>query len=167
MEVSLVELMQAKRNEQENISTKDAEQMLADTLRLSKTTDKIVRSIGGMILAGFGIISLLLLLLQITDDGSVWFPVGSIITGLIAWGIPVWKISFARGERGGIDVILSLGFAFLSIVIQFLSIAHEVHTGDWSAIEDTVDALIQVVVLFGAVTLALNIIMVKVSGDKQ
>lgn len=168
LEVSVLELMQAKKSEEEKISKVEVEEVLLDTIQLSKTRDKIIKNSGCIILAGFGCISVLLLWLLITSSNSgTIFSVGSIITGLIAWGIPIWQISFARVKRTVIYLLSSLGFAVTSLVIQFLGIEHEVITGDWSAIEDTIHALNIVILLFCAITLLLNIIMIVLSRYKR
>lgn len=110
LEVSLVELMQAKRNENEHISTKEAENLMMDTIELSKITSKVLKGIGSVILSGFTLVALLLLLLLVSDGEIVLFSVGSIIAGLIAWGIPIWKISYANSGGIVISIISSLGF---------------------------------------------------------
>jgi len=162
LEVSLVELMQAKRNENEHISTKEAENLMMDTIELSKITSKVVKGIGSVILSGFALVALLLLLMLVSDGEIVLFSVGSIIAGLIAWGIPIWQISYANSGGIVISIISSLGFTLISLMIQFLNIANEVHTGDWAAIEDTIDALIVVIILFVSITMFLNITMTKI-----
>ena len=167
LEVNLIELMQAHRNEEENISTKEAEQILIDTIQLSKPANKITKSIGCVILFAFTIISILLFLLLVTDGKVVLFSVGSIITGLIAWGIPIWQTFLGRIKRTATIAIASLGFALTSLVIQFFQIANDVHTGDWAAIEDTIDVLLGVIVLFCGITFVLNIIMTKYSTPKH
>lgn len=166
LDVSLIELMQAQRNEQENISTKEAEKLLVDTIQLSKTTNKITKCIGSAILLVFVIISILLLLLLISDGKIVMYSVGSIITGLIAWGIPIWQISLAKTRKIVISAISSLGFALTSLILQFFDFARVTHIGDWTTFRDTIDVLCMVVVLFCAIAMILNIIMVKVSADK-
>lgn len=161
LEVSLVEFMQAQRNEKEKISTKEAEKLLADTIQLSRTANNITKSIGGAILLLFVIISLLLLYLFISNGKIVMYSVGSIITGLIAWGIPIWQISLAKNKKIIITTVSSLGFALVSLTIQFFDIARMAHIEDWSSIRDTIDVLSMVVVLFSTVTLLLNIIIGK------
>lgn len=162
LEVSLVELMQAKRNENEHISTKEAENLMMDTIELSRITSKVVKGIGSVILSGFTLVALLLLLLLVSDGEIVLFSVGSIIAGLIAWGIPIWQISYANSGGIVISIISSLGFTLISLMIQFLNISNEVHTGDWAAIEDTIDALIVVIILFVFITMFLNVTMTKI-----
>lgn len=162
LEVSLVELMQAKRNENEHISTKEAENLMMETIELSKITSKVVKGIGSVILSGFALVAILLLLMLVSDGEIVLFSVGSIIAGLIAWGIPIWQISYANSGGIVISIISSLGFTLISLMIQFLNIANEVHTGDWAAIEDTIDALIVVIIVFVSITMFLNITMTKI-----
>lgn len=162
LEVSLVELMQAKRNENEHISTKEAENLMMETIELSKITSKVVKGIGSVILSGFALVAILLLLMLVSDGEIVLFSVGSIIAGLIAWGIPIWQISYANSGGIVISIISSLGFTLISLMIQFLNIANEVHTGDWAAIEDTIDALIVVIILFVSITMFFNITMTKI-----
>jgi len=167
LDVTLVELMQAKQNVNENISAKEAENLLMDTIELSKITSKVVKGIGSVILSGFAIVASLLLLLLVSDGEIVLFSVGSIISGLIAWGIPIWQISYANSGKIAISIISSLGFTLISLMIQFLNIANEVHTGDWAAIEDTIDALIVVIILFVAISMFLNIIMTKIVTNRN
>lgn len=166
LEVSLVELMQAQRSGKENISTKEAEQLLTETIRLSKSGDRFIKILGTVIICSFAVISALMLALLVSDKGLLFSAV-SIITGLIAWGIPVWQISFAKNGKSALSAVTSFGFALLSVTVQFMDIANEVHTGDWWAVEDTIDALVIVVLLFGSITLLLNIIAAKVSKIKN
>lgn len=97
LDVSLLELMQAQRNERtDSISTKKVEELLIDTIQLSKETNKFAKSIGYFVLAIFVLIAVILLCVLISDGEIVIFSVGSIITGLIALGIPIWQLTIAR-----------------------------------------------------------------------
>lgn len=167
LEVSLIELMRNQRNEEDSISTKEAEKLLVDTIELSRSTSKFTKSIGGIILAGFAAITITLLLLLVSDWNVVVFSAGSILAGLLAWAIPIWKMTLSRTKSTGFAAISSFGFALTSIAIQFFDIANEVHTSDWWAIEDTIDALAMVVVLFCSATLFLNVIMVRLTASKK
>lgn len=168
LEVSLIELLRTQRDKEESISTKEAEKLLTDTIALSRGAGGFTKGIGGVILVCFTAVSILLLFLLITDWSVVIFSVGSLLTGLAAWAIPVWKIAFSRSKSIGLAVVSSLGLALTALAIQFYSIANEVHTSDWWAIEDTIDALVLVVVLFCAATLLLNAIMVRlITGRKK
>lgn len=161
LEISLVELMQAKCDENGQISTQEAEGLLLDTIKLSESNSKIAKGIGMVILSALTTVAFLLLLLVASEGSIVLFSVGSIIAGLIAWGIPVWQISIGRSMKIVPLVISSLGFSLIALMIQFFQIAIEVYTGDWAAIEDTITALTVVVVLFITITMFLNILMLK------
>lgn len=87
------------------------------------------------------------------------FSAGSIIAGLIALSIPIWHITIRQSSGTAVSAISSLGFALLSLTIQFIDIADELHTHDITALEDTIGGLIIVVLVFTGVTLILNFIM--------
>ena len=159
LEVSLVELVQAKYAEREIISLNEAEKIVTDTIKLSKNEDT-GKMIGTAILGVFGILCALLLMLLITDGRIVMYSVGSLVAGLIAWGTPIWHMTLARSRKTAIPAAVSFSSALVSLVIQIFQLAHEVNTVDYSAIEDTIHALCAVVVLFSAVTVTLNLLMV-------
>ncbi|MGN0205290.1 MAG: helix-turn-helix domain-containing protein [Coprococcus sp.] len=167
LEVSLIELMQAQRIEKDNISTKEAEKLLVDTIQLSKTTSRIVKCSGSIIIWGFISISVVLLLLLISDGKIILFSVGSLIAGLISWGLPIYQISLARTPRIVTSVLSSFGFALISLAIQFLNIAYKIHMNDWAAVEDTIDVLVIIVFIFILGTLGLNFMMIKFSKYKR
>ena len=140
---------------------------MVDTIQLSKTTNKYLKNAGIIILGIFLIIALVLLGLLISDGTTVMFSVGSIISGLIAWGIPVWQISIAKTSRIIPSTTFSFGFSLAALMIQFLDIAREIHSGDMAAVEDTIDALILVVVLFVIITIILNMFMSMIAKYKN
>lgn len=118
--VSLLELMQAQRNESRDnhISAKKAEELLVDTIQLSKNSNKLIRRIGYIWMIIFAITAVWLFYILISDWETVLFSVGSIITGLIAWGIPVWQITIGRTLRTAIlTVRVVVVFIFLSITL--------------------------------------------------
>lgn len=165
LDVSLLDLMQARRTERDDtISTQKAEELLMDTIQLSKGSNKYVKIIGGTFLTIFVVIAVLLLCLLVSDGTIVLFSVLSIITGLIAWGIPIWQLAIARTPRIVGAAIASLGFALLSLTIQFLDIASEIRSGDFAAVDDTINALILVVLVFISITFVLNLLMSKFAG---
>ena len=159
LDVSLLELMQAQRNDACNISTNEAEMLLLDTIRLSNTHNKPIKYIGNVVLIAFSVIALMTLCVLISDWKIAIFSAGSIIAGLIALSIPIWHITIRQSSGTAVSAISSLGFALLSLTIQFIDIADELHTHDITAIEDTIDGLIIVVLVFTGVTLILNFIM--------
>lgn len=161
LDISLIELMQARRNDDDHMSTKEAEKLLIDTIKLSQAPNIVAKWIGCIVLAVFAIIACLVLLVLLADWKVASFSAWSIITGLMAWGIPIWRLTMMQTTRAIYSAITSFGFALLSLMIQFMNIANELHTHDLAAVEDTIDALVLVVLLFISVTLILNILMVR------
>ena len=162
--VDVRELLDGERKE------RPADEPPADTLRKfsdyqqATAADTAVRTIGMVLLAGFALAAVFVLGVLISSGVIVVYSVSSILVGLIAWSIPICSVVFPGKGLGTHSAIPSLGFGMLSVTIQFFSIAHEVRTGDWAAIEDTIGALCGVVVLFCAITLVLNIVCVRLSG---
>lgn len=167
LDVSLLELMQARRSDKEKISTQDAEQVIRNAIQLSKPEGLITKKVGGIILLVFCIIVALLLWLFLSNGETVAFAAGSIIAGLIAWGIPIAQIAFVKAKKVVGMALSSVSFALVSIVIQFFQIANNVHNEDFAAIEDTIDALLIVIMLFCVITFVLNIIMAVCSAKKN
>ena len=157
LDVSLVELMQARRNERKHIPTEEAEKLLMDTIQLSKTSERVARAVGGGILAVFGAVSVLLLLSLPSSGKQAAFAVGSLMAGLAAWGIPIWRGVFVPRGKTLPWMVASFGYALLAVVLQFFSLAYRTRIGDWSGIQDTVEALAQVCLFFSAVTVLLNL----------
>ena len=154
LDVSLVELMRAERNEAEQISRKDAEELLAEALHLSERrgTAWTARAI----LMMFAVVAILLL--PLLRYGSVAFcNIGSILLGLAAWAIPLTQLAHVRKGGGAADHLVSFSLALLSLALQFFEIKVRVNDEDWSALMDTVPTLCMVVVLFCAVTVLLNL----------
>lgn len=65
---------------------------------------------------------------------------GSLILGLVAWGIPLCAIG--RKYRWGICCIASLSCCALSLFLQLVEVKHRVGLNDWSALMDTIDAVV-------------------------
>lgn len=164
LDISLIDLIRAQHTEAESISTQEAEQLLTDTIALSRPHSLFAKSIGTVILILFSAIALLLIYMLIDSWGTVLFSVTSLLTGLLAWGIPIWKLTLSRSGRTGLAALLSTGFALVSITVQFYGISNEVYTGDWATLLDTADVLSAVVLLFSAATLLLQILMLRPVG---
>lgn len=160
LDVNLIELVQAQKTTKQSISIEDAQSIVSDTIQLSGKGEGH-KAIGIGILGLMGIMILFLFRLLITDGSIVAYSVGSLVTGLLAWAIPIWKITLSKTAKTAMAGLLSLGTALTSLAIQFFQLAHEVKTGDFAAIEDTAHALCIVVVLFCAVTLFLNFLMLS------
>ena len=110
LDVSIVELLQAKRNPADNLSTKEAENLLIDTIQLSKAPRRFTKTVGYIVLTLFAMLAVMVLCVLISDWEIVRFPAGSIIAGLLAWGIPIWQITIAKTSRTMPAAIASFGF---------------------------------------------------------
>ena len=153
LEVSLVSLMQGKTCDEKHISIQDAEELVINTIKISKETSKLQKGFWGSILGIFGIIIVLLCILLLRD--------GKIVMYSVAWGIPIIDRVFLKTHYVRRTMLVSVGFAFLSIWIQFLDIKNLAYTGNWSAIRDTINVLSAVVIMFCIITLLLNFINIK------
>ena len=161
LDVSLVSLMQGKACEEKHISIREAEELVTDTIKMSKETSKIQKGFWGSILGVFGIIIMLLCVMLLRDGKIIFYSVASIITGLIAWGIPIIDRVFLKTYHAERTMLVSVGVAFLSVWIQFLDIKNLAYTSNWSAIHDTINVLLVVVIMFCIITLLLNFINIR------
>ena len=155
LEVSLVELMQAKRKESETICTQEVEQLVESTIRLSRPVGIGAQMAGGGVVILFVAVSVWLMAF-VWSYGAGFLSAGSIILGLAAWGIPIWCMSFGR-HHGGLATSMSYGTAMISILLQIVQIVGSTRRGDWASIEDTVGPLTFVCIAFSAVTVFLNV----------
>ena len=80
LEVSLVSLMQGKTCDEKHISIQDAEELVINTIKISKETSKLQKGFWGSILGIFGIIIVLLCILLLRDGKIVMYSVASIVT---------------------------------------------------------------------------------------
>ena len=92
LNVNLVELVQAKKAIEETISIQEAENIVLDTIQISTKSDT-TRAIGIITQGLFGMVTFFLSWLLITDGSIVAYSVGSIVTGLVAWGAPIWQVT--------------------------------------------------------------------------
>ena len=159
LKVGLVQLLQTQCDISECIKTNDAEKLLVTTIQLSKGTKRLTKIFGGSILIVFLMVALFLTIAMVTDWPAMVYPVCSIVAGLIAFAVPIWKLSFSVKLSPATVSVISLGFALISVAVQVFSIANEVRTSDWWALIDTMDALAVVAVLFAAMTIVLNMVM--------
>ena len=76
-------------------------------------------------------------------------------------GGEVTELLWDKGNTVERSMLVSVGFAFLSVWIQFLDIKNLTYTGNWSAIHDTINILSAVVIIFCIITLVLNFINIR------
>ena len=155
LEVTLLELVRGQRQEEERISTAEAEQLLTEALHLSERP--VTAQLAKALLMVFAVAALPLLFLLFGNGRVVFCNAGSILLGLAAWAIPLTQLSRIRAGDGAAAHIASFSLALASLALQFFQIGVRVDAGDWSALMDTIHALSEVVVLFSLVTILLNI----------
>lgn len=165
--VTLVELMQSERSNESSISTQAAEQLLADTLCISKSSGAVLRGLGFGAVFASALVAAILLILLLQNGSALLFPAVSIIFGLAAWMVPVWRIT--RGSVSGASgsVLASMGLAGAAVSAQFFDICQNVMTGDWAAVDDTISALCLVVLAFMAISVLLNILMLSLNKGRR
>ena len=134
---------------------------------MSQQTSKAEKRIWGSVLGVFAVIILSLGMLLLRDGKIIFYSVTSIITGLIAWSIPIIDKAFLKKSQSGVTTLLSIGFAFLAVWMQFLDIKNLAYTGNWSAIYDTITVLAAVVLLFYIITLILNYMNIRKNIDRN
>lgn len=165
--ISLVELMQSKRNDSnEPISTEKAETLLLDTIRLSTSSNGFAKALGVMVLSAFAVAAVIVLGVLLTDWNAVNYIVVSILAGLIAWGIPVWKMTISQKAQITATALISLGFAMIAVVFQIMNMAHDIHSNDVVAVIDTIDGVAIAACSFSVITILLNVIMIVRSKKK-
>ena len=166
LEVSLIELVQGEVTQQETISIYQADKIVSDTIKLS-AKQKISKTLGAVVLSTIVFVCLFLLYLWIKEGAIVAYSVGSLLTGLIAWAVPVWKMTLARAAKPVAVCAASFTAALISLTVQFFQVAQDVTDGDFAAIEDTAGALCAVVVLFVGITVLLNVAAMVTSRHKN
>lgn len=83
-----------------------------------------------------------------------FYDLGSFLLGLAAWLIPMF--AFGKKYRFGMCCIGSLGCCVLSIFLQLLEVKRRVGIRDWSALMDTIDAVVLAAVIMVVITLISN-----------
>lgn len=90
---------------------------------------------------------------------AYWLNVGSLIFGLMAWGIPViGMIQYRKGDlrRKVIFSVVSLGACAISLCMQIFYTDYLVKIADWTALMDISSAVAKVSFILLMVTLILN-----------
>lgn len=167
LDISLIELIQARKNETDSIAIDEAEMIIVDTIHLSQenNTNKI-KTIMGMISIGIIVFIDVLMLLLILKDGPIVFCTATgIIAGLTAWIIPIWHLLIKSSKETKNYFVISLAFAVVSIILMMSEIANEVYAGDMAAVIDITDHILIAVVGYTVITFLLNIKMLMLNEN--
>ena len=89
------------------------------------------------------------------------FNIASIISGVSAWLFAGFAIASSRTATAHKNTLVSFSLCVISIIFQLFEINRRVILGDFSAIEDTIQAVIIASVVLIAVTVILNVIALK------
>lgn len=82
------------------------------------------------------------------------YNIGSLILGLAAWGIPLFAIG--KKYRFALCCVGSLSCCAVSLMLQLLEIKRRVDLSDWSALMDTMGAVVLAAVVLIAGVLVIN-----------
>lgn len=165
--VTLVELMQSERSNESSISTQAAEQLLADTLSISRSSGAVLRSLGAATVFVSAIVAAMSFTMLLQNGTALLFPEVSLIMGLAAWMIPVWRMTRGSVRGASVSVLVSMGLAGAAVSMQLFDICQNVMAGDWAAVDDTIYALCLVVLAFMAISVLLNTLMLLLSKVKR
>ena len=98
---------------------------------------------------------------EMTKERDNVFNVVSIILGIFAWLFAGFAIAASRTATAHKNTLVSFSLCETSLVFQLSEINRRVILEDYSAIEDTIQAVIIASVVLVAVTIVLNIIALK------
>lgn len=101
---------------------------------------------------------------------STLLSLGSIVLGLIAWIVPCLAMGNSSKDavkKCSYSIIISLSACIISICLQFYEINYRVKIHDWSALMDTMGALIWVATILAVSTIILNMIALVTCFKKE
>ena len=86
--------------------------------------------------------------------------IGSLVLGLIAWMLPVVNLMRYKGREHNNWIalsIMSISACAISLYFQIINSNYLVKIGDWSALMDTMGAVVFASAILLAVTIILNV----------
>lgn len=86
---------------------------------------------------------------------SAFFNLGSLILGLAAWVMPF--LAIRKKDRFGLCCMGSFGCCILSLLLQLFEVKNRVNLEDWSALMDTMRAVVLASVVMIVVMLVCNL----------
>lgn len=87
---------------------------------------------------------------------SAMLNIGSLILGLAAWVLPF--LAIGKKDRFGLCCLSSFGCCILSLLLQLFEVKNRVNLADWSALMDTMHAVVLAAVVMIVVMVACNLI---------
>ncbi|MDO5389100.1 MAG: hypothetical protein Q4F63_07690 [Clostridia bacterium] len=101
---------------------------------------------------------------------SMYFNIGSIVFMIISWAIPVvlmWRTEKIYIKSPSAYHISSMLFCCGALLLQFLEINYRVVKRDWSALMDTMDTLIWIIVITMFISIIFNIFAARIFYGKK
>ncbi len=95
---------------------------------------------------------------------SVFFNMASLVLGLAAWVLACIAVIKRKPQNFS---FLSFTFCVLSLVFQLCEINNRVNMGDFSAIMDTIRAVVLASAIMSGVTIVLNLTALIRAGGKN
>lgn len=89
---------------------------------------------------------------------SIIFNIGSLILGIGAWTFACMAIMSKKANTPHRLSVASFSMCVTALVFQLFEINNRVNIGDFSAIEDTIRAVIMASVVLVVITIVLNVI---------
>jgi cytochrome c oxidase subunit 4 len=101
---------------------------------------------------------------DIKENGimNAFWNLGSVVFGLIAWGLPVFSLMLDNKQKRkhwSALCAVSISACSLAMKLQLNEVKYRVGIGDWSALEDTSGAVAAVSSILFTVTIVLNAIV--------
>ena len=81
--------------------------------------------------------------------------VGSLVLGFAAWLLPV--LAIGKRDRFSLCCLGSFGCCILSLLLQLFDVTRRVNLEDWSALMDTMHAVVLAAVIMVAVMVICNL----------
>lgn len=92
------------------------------------------------------------------------YNICSLLLGIFAWLLPLFSVAIKEAKRAYAFSTVSFILCACSLLMQFFEIGNRVSIGDFSAIMDTIRAVIIASVLLVSVTAILNLItLIRIS----
>ena len=88
---------------------------------------------------------------------TMFLNIGSIALGIGAWGLACLAIVSKKATLSRCLSVASFSVCLISLVFQLLELRNRVNVRDFSAIEDTIGAVIFAAIILVTVTIILNV----------
>lgn len=92
-----------------------------------------------------------------TTEISILLNSGSLLLGITGWIFAILAICAAPKTSAHRNTVVSFGCCGISLIFQLFEIGNRVRAGDYSAIEDTIRAVLLAAVVLVTGTMVLNL----------